>query len=107
MSYQKDTFRIGRIAIKNEGRNNMPKSKREFYRTVIQVEILSEEPLNREMDLYEIANEITDGHSSGRVKTTVDNQVRSGKQMAKLLLEQGSDPEFFRLNEDGTDIEEE
>jgi hypothetical protein len=39
------------------------------------------------------------------VATTKEIKV-DAKTMAKLLIKQGSDPEFFRLDEDGNDLED-
>lgn len=81
-------------------------SKRKFYRTVIQVEILSETPYPESADMHQVANDIMDGDCSGKATTMIENQVVSSKRMAKLLKEQGSDPEFFQLDENGNDLED-
>lgn len=78
-------------------------TKRKFYRTVIQVEILSEEPYEGD-DLETIKYDITEGHCSGILKDEVRNEVKNGKEMARLLLDQGSDPEFFQIDEEGNDV---
>jgi len=80
-------------------------SKRKFYRTVIQIEILSEEPYEGD-DLENILYDITDGDCSGQISDVVRNEVKNGKEMAGLLIAQGSDPEFFQINEDGDETEE-
>lgn len=83
-------------------------SKRRFYRTVVSVEILSEEPYVEnpevEEDLVMIHNDITNGDCSGRV-TWGESQEVDGPTMARLLQEQASDPEFFRLDENGEDVD--
>jgi hypothetical protein len=80
-------------------------SKRKFYKTVIQVEVLSEtKGITDGMDLYEIANEINEGGSSGSVKEIEQIEV-DGKQMVDLLNDQGSEPEFFQLTPEGEEIE--
>lgn len=86
----------------------MEQSKRKFYRTVYQIEVLSEEKFDNEggMSLTDIDNAITDGDCSGRVTFIVNNEEKTGKEMAELLKEQGSDPEFFQLDENGNDLEE-
>jgi len=71
-----------------------------FYRTVVQVEILSRGQLPEHPSLEYIAHEITEGDCSGTVRRTVEEQV-DGPAMAGLLLEQGSDPLFLGLTEDG------
>jgi hypothetical protein len=82
-------------------------SKRKFYRTVIQVEILSETPYPDGINLEQIHHDITEGDSSGKISTIVDNQILSGEQTAILLKDQGSDPSFFQLDNEGNDIKKE
>ena len=74
-----------------------------YHRTVLRVEVLSQEPLG-DMSLERIAEEITTGDYSGRVSTVYAIEV-SGPTMASLLTEQGSDPEFFGLDEHGQEVE--
>lgn len=81
----------------------MPK-KRKFYKAVIQFEILSEKPIP-DMSLEDIAYETREGHMSGYFLDTKRTTL-TGKQMAVALSSQGSDPEFFQLDEKGNDLEE-
>jgi hypothetical protein len=76
-------------------------SKRKFYRTVIEVEVLSEEPYDPQT-LGGIAHDIMNGDCSGQWEVKENMEV-DGPTMAKMLQEQGSDPEFFQLTEDGED----
>jgi len=80
-------------------------TKRKFYRTVVQIEILSEEPYEGS-DLASIMYDITEGHCSGEVENIARNEEKNGKEMADLLIAQRSDPEFFQLDEEGNDTEE-
>ena len=81
---------------------------KKYYRTVYQVEVLSEEKFDDGggMSLTDIDEAITNGDCSGRVTTIVDNQVVSGEEMVKLLKAQGSDSEFFQLDKEGNDLSE-
>lgn len=79
-------------------------SKRKFYRQVVAIEILSEEPIN--FSLAEIAEEIKNGDCSGVWNVTEDEEI-DAPTCAKLLIKQGSDPEFFQIDENGNDLEEE
>jgi hypothetical protein len=83
--------------------------EKKFYRNVVEVIILSEEPLHLggENILSEIESLITFGDCSGRIETTVVNEEVDSATMAKLLQEQGSDPSFFMLDDDGNNIEDE
>ena len=80
-------------------------SERKFYRSVMRVEVLSEEPVTF-YNLNEVAYAITDGDCSGLVTDEVENEEVDGPTMAKLLEAQGSDPSFFQLTEDGRDLDE-
>ncbi len=75
-----------------------------FYQTMIFVQVLSEGPLRPDLALDEVHDAITTGDCSGkivRIPTEVD-----GPTMAKLLIEQGSDPEFFGLDEHGQKVDD-
>jgi hypothetical protein len=80
-------------------------SKRKFYRTVIQIEVLSEEPYSS-TDLEKINLDITEGAQSGEVTIIFDSEEMNGKTCAEKLQAQGSDPDFFSLNIHGHDTEE-
>lgn len=79
-------------------------SKRKFYKTVIQVEVLSEEPYKYE-SLSDVSFDICEGNCSGTVNSIEENIVLSSKEAAKELKKQGSDPEFFQLDKDGNNLE--
>ena len=80
-------------------------SKRTFYRTVKTIEVLSEEPLSGDESLSDIAYLIGPGPCSGKVETTTSNEQVDGRRMAQLLDAQGSDTEFFGLDEQGRDVD--
>ncbi|MBA2681101.1 MAG: hypothetical protein H0U76_22225 [Ktedonobacteraceae bacterium] len=81
------------------------KPKRTFYRNIITVEVLSEEPLSGNESLSDIEYLINEGPCSGKVETTTDNEQVDGRRMAPLLQDQGSDTEFFGLDEQGRDVD--
>lgn len=66
-----------------------------YYRNVIQIEVLSDRPLNGEDDLAAIAYEISEGGSSGMTITVIADEKVSAERMAELLTAQGSDPSFL------------
>ncbi len=76
---------------------------RRFHKTVIQIEILSEDPYPDGKSLQDIAYDIEDGEYSGRIHR-VSSEELDGPAMADALEKQGSDPEFFRLDQDGVDL---
>jgi len=79
-------------------------SERKFYRTVIQVEVLSEEPYEFN-GLEQLAQDVTSGDCSGKDTTIIDNQSVTAPEMAKMLRAQGSDPGFLGLDDEGMEAE--
>jgi hypothetical protein len=88
-------------------------TKRKFYRAKVTIDILSAEPFKFDFsdgngqtnpELNQISEGITSGHWSGNIDTKIMAPI-SGKKMAKLLKEQGSDPGFFSLTANGEDTE--
>lgn len=77
---------------------------RKFFKTTYVVEILSEEPIPPDMDLKDVMAEAYDGGYSGDVKSEETVEV-DGATMASLLTEQRSSPGFFRLTDDGNDMD--
>ena len=69
-----------------------------FYKTTMVIEILGDRPYTG--DIHNLAYEITDGDFSGTVLSEETVEV-DGPQMARLLIAQGSDPDFLGLTEDG------
>ena len=80
-------------------------TERKFYKTTITFEVLSEEPIPSWMELQNIVYETEEGDYSGATVGNVQVEL-DGKQAVKELAAQGSDPEFFRLDEEGNDLEE-
>ena len=83
----------------------MSLSKRKFYRTLVQIEILSEEPYSS-TDLEKIQDDITNGHQVGEVSVVTDSELMDVKSCVERLFAVGSDPEFFCLNKHGHDTED-
>jgi hypothetical protein len=83
-------------------------SRRKFWRTIVVLEILSEgdeAPDIENMSLEDIGYEIIDGGWSGALSVSDVKQL-NGKEAAEGLLAQHSDPEFFRLNTNGEDLDD-
>ena len=77
-------------------------SKRMFYRRLITVEVLSEKPVNEEINLECLHDVITTGDCSGQV-TWGENEEIDGPTCAQRLIAQNSEPGFFNLTEAGED----
>ena len=74
------------------------KLEHKFYKTVLQVEILSEDaPVGDDVNLQEIYYGVTKGEWSGIVNVIFQEEL-TPEQMASALMEQGSDSEFFQLH---------
>ncbi len=67
--------------------------KRKFYRTIIQVEVLSEDRFVWD-SLSDVAEAIFDGDCSGNT-TEISQEEVTPEAMAALLEAQGSDPQFL------------
>lgn len=76
---------------------------RKFYKTVYEIVVLSEEQPNNP-SLETIAHQITEGDWSGTARETYSREL-DGKQAARALYNQGSDPSFFQLTSKGEDCE--
>lgn len=70
------------------------KPKRKYFKTTLTLEILTSDCPPKWGNLAELHHLITDGDASGDVKNTVTKEVAE-KTMWKLLIAQGSDPEFL------------
>ena len=77
-------------------------SKRPFRRYKIEVTVLVEGEIPCEMSLGEI---VRDGNYV--VDYQIDSDPITGKMMADALCEAGSEADFFMLEEDGSDTDEE
>lgn len=82
----------------------MSTAARTFYRTVVQVTILSEAPYDPHKELDEIYEDITLGDCNGDVTTTTANEEVDAPTAAQILLDSASDPSFFGIDDAGNDI---
>ena len=81
-------------------------SKRKFYKTIVQIEILSETPYSS-TDLEKINLDITEGSQSGKIQIITDSEEIDARTCAgKLLNEHSLEPDFFAIDEHGNDIED-
>ncbi len=80
--------------------------KKVIHKTIIQVEILHEEAVNiSNYSLGEIAHEINEGSWSGVSSTKEANVILKGVRAARAIKAQGSDPEFFGMDEQGNETD--
>lgn len=81
--------------------------KKKLYKTVIQVEVLSEEPLSDEIchNLSGIGYEIEQGDMSGLISVTSMNTELEGEEAVKECNIHGTDTDFFMMDENGNEHE--
>jgi hypothetical protein len=77
--------------------------KRQFYKTKIIFEILSETAIPDDLTIADIYNEAMNG-SCSISEINFKETILNGKQCVKALLKQGSDPLFFNLTPDGNEL---
>ena len=77
---------------------------RKFYKTIVKFEVLSGEPIPPGMEYENIVHECKEGEWSMR-SLGEKKIVLNGKQAAKALTLQGSDPSFFCLDDKGNDAD--
>jgi hypothetical protein len=80
-------------------------AKKTIYKSVIIVEVLSEEPIESDMLLREIADECDTGSFSGIYEFKILNQPIKGVKASKAIMKQGSSPDFFQMDENGNEID--
>jgi hypothetical protein len=82
--------------------NKTPKrGLKKIYKTIVEVEILSEEPFDESVtDIQAIAYEINEGSWSG-VTNVRRSSTLTGKKAIDAIKKQGSSPDFFQMDEKG------
>ena len=78
---------------------------KKYYKTTFKIEVLSEGGAASDLGLEEILYEITNGEFSGAIECVGVKELTS-RQAARELMNQGSDPEFFNLDEHGNDLDD-
>lgn len=86
----------------------MPKQvnqKKKLYKTVIQIEVLSEERYEGNA-LDVIHYDITEGHCSAILVDITRDQILEGEDSAKEVKKHGTSPEFFGMDECGSVLDD-
>ena len=88
-------------AVEDRILREQPELPTDLFKYVYRVEVLRDSP-NTYFDLFEIAQAIDDGGSSGIVTLVASGELER-EEMAAELIAQGSDPEFLisDWNEEG------
>ncbi len=76
---------------------------RKFFKSIVQIEIISDEPIGSpSLDI--IHYEIMEGDWSGQYHVISETEL-TPSEAANELIEQGSDPGFFGLDDLGNEVE--
>jgi hypothetical protein len=78
-------------------------TNRKFFKTTIVLEVFSAESIE-EWELRHVVTGIRTGDLPGGVSIWTDEEI-DGKQAADGLITQGLNPERFRIDKDGNDLE--
>lgn len=81
--------------------------EKKIYRTLVTIEVLSEEPIEESMSLDDIEYECNSGSFSGVHDWKVRNEELVGQAAVDAVLAQGTSPDFFGMDENGNDISDE
>jgi hypothetical protein len=77
---------------------------RQFFHTMLAVDVISEGPIPEGMGLDSILEEMTDGDLVGRARRVTSLPI-SRADMSAATKMVGSDPHFFCLDEEGNDLD--
>lgn len=77
--------------------------KKTIYKTILIVEVLSEEPIES-TSLQELSEETNTGSWSGVLAIKSTKQFK-GKKAVEEIRKQGSDESFFFIDADGNELE--
>jgi len=81
--------------------------KKKIYRTVIKLVVLSEEPIPENMDMGSIWEETQTGEFIAGSMTIGKGKAVVGKSAVIEIEKAGSDSEFFRMDAEGNDLDDE
>jgi hypothetical protein len=81
--------------------------KKKIYRTVIKLVVLSEEPIDDNLDMGSIWEETQNGEFLAGEMTIGKGKAVVGKSAVIEVEKAGSDAEFFRMDAEGNDLEDE
>lgn len=80
--------------------------KKKIYRTVIKLVVLSPEPISDNMDMGSIWEETQEGEFLAGEMTLGKSKPVVGKSAVIEVEKAGSDAEFFRMDAQGNDLDE-
>jgi hypothetical protein len=79
-------------------------AKVKIYKTLILLTVLSDRPLQEGMSIADIDAECEDGDFTGKTDWQEVNTVLEGKEAADAVRDTGSSTDFFQMDEDGNEL---
>jgi len=80
-------------------------TNRKFYLRTVTIQFISEEPHPDAWSIEDAMFDAKEGDSSMQESSDNTEEV-DGKRAVEILVDQGSDPGFFDLTDDGEDADE-
>lgn len=77
--------------------------KAAIYKTVLTIEVLSDEPLDPQMSTSDVVRDMIFGTTSGITKRSSPKLLK-GKHAVKEIHKHGTDPSFFFMDENGNEL---
>jgi hypothetical protein len=83
------------------------KKPKKLYKSILKVEVLSDEPIHENASLESVQEAIEYGPSSGKISWDVRNNEISGETAVKECEKHGTDPDFFMMDYNGNELHDE
>lgn len=80
--------------------------KKIIYKSVLKVTVLSDEPLPECISLEDVQYGTDEGEWLGHVEWEYNNAETVGAEAVNNIVQAGSDPEFFQMDDKGNELEE-
>jgi len=81
-------------------------AKKKIYKTVYTLEVLSDDPMEENVPMYDIVFRMNCGELSGIVKEEARNIPLEGKSAVREMEKHETSPEFFMMDKNGNEIED-
>lgn len=82
-------------------------AQRKIYKSVLKIEILSDEPIHENASLESVQEAIEYGPSSGKISWEKRNIQVTGIDAVKECNKHGTDTDFFEMDDHGNKITDE
>lgn len=97
--------RDGMLSKVDEDEDTADADERKFYKSTYTTTVVSDRPLSTELELKDVAEQIVSGDLEGEVEAGLNVEI-TPQEAARLMLEHGSDPSFFGLDDHGNTLDD-